>query len=836
MLKGLSSPEVERLLRTHGLNVIEETRKDSLILIFLRQFKDVLTLLLLGAAGISFFISEIIDGSLILAIIFLNAVFKIYQERKAEEAISALKKLAVTVSRVIRDGKEMEIDSSFLVPKDIILIEEGMKIPADAKVFKAVNLEVNEASLTGESIPVYKYAGDEIFMGTVIFKGRAQAQITQTGMKTRFGQIANSLSKIEKTSTPLQRKLNSLLKIIGVVGIIFSIAVLGLSFINGSGYFPAFLLAISLAVAIVPEGLPAVTTITLALGVKEMAKKKAVVRRLEAIEAIGNITLIATDKTGTLTSNDMRIKEILTDGKIFEDHQSIPHDNPSLKKLITNGILCSTASLVYVHDHNSWEVLGDPTEGSLLLFAREHFGIDPEELRTEWQFIKEGSFDILTKTMSVVVKKDNKEIMFIKGAPEAILEKCGKILIAGKEVEFTQERRHEVEKTLDHWTKKGYRVIAFSYQDLRSKIEDQIFIGMVAIHDPPRPEVKGAVEKAYRAGIKVVIITGDNEKTAEAVGVAVNIIKEGDLILTGKQIESYTDEELLEKLPKVKIFARTTPLHKSRIVSLYQKLGEIVAVTGDGVNDAIALKQADVGISMGKVGTDVARETSDIVIMDDNFATIISAVEEGRNIVKNLKNSIKYLLSTNATEALALMTGLILGVPAFFSAVQILYINFISDGIPALALAFSPREDHLMNKPPEKKLSLFNNFDKRYIILVAFLATSLVMVSYFLFKSNGEDVGKTAAFSVLAMIQSFVFVDLWLSHRSINKHVKSFLSKAFLIAFAIPIVNQFMIVNIPSLSKLFKVEMITTPLFLELLIVTMLVLPGIGLIKKIIKR
>lgn len=827
-IKGLSTSEAQRLLKVHGLNTLVEDRRKNIIILFLSQFKDLLSILLLIAAGLSFFISNVIDAALILAIIVLNAIFKIYQESKAEEALVALKKIAITTTRVLRDGKEIEIDSRYLVPGDIIKIEEGGKIPADAKVLEAISLEINEASLTGEAMPVFKNVNDGVYMGTIVLKGRAVMQITETGMKTKFGEIAGSLSKIDKTSTPLQRKLKDLLRIVGIAGIFISLIVLALSFFQGSGYLPAIILAISLAVAVVPEGLPAVTTITLALGVREMAKRKAIVRRLEAIEAIGSITLIATDKTGTLTTNEMRVKELFIDRKIYEEHNFPGIDNLSFHKLITDGILCSTASLLYVHDSGTWDILGDPTEGSLLLMAQQK-GVSPEALRKEWKIVKEMPFDSITKTMSVTVKKDNhNEITFTKGAPEPVIEKCEKITIVGKEEVFSHEKKEEVKRVFEQWTKKGLRVLAFSY--------DNVFLGMVAIHDPPRPEVKEAVQKAYRAGIKVVMITGDNERTAETIGVAVGIIKEGDLIMTGNQIEESTDEELLEKLPKVKAFARTNPIHKSRIVSLYQKLGEIVAVTGDGVNDAIALKQADVGVSMGKVGTDVARETSDIVIMDDNFATIVKAVEEGRNIVRNLKNSVKYQLSTNASEGLSLIIGIMLGIPNLFIAVQLLYINLIGDGIPALALAFSPKEGHLMEKLPEKKLKLLKSFDQLYIVFVAFMATGIILGSYFMFRTFGEGLGKTAAFSALAMIQSFVFIDLWLSHRPLRNHLRQLISPLFILAFMLPIFNQFWITKVPFLANIFKVETVSNSIFMQFLMISAIAIFGVGIIKKIVRN
>lgn len=835
-MKGLAYHQVEQLLNQYGPNVITEQKKSSMIIKFFEQFNNFLTILLIFAALLSLFIGEIVDGSLIFGIVILNALFGLYQESKAEEAIGLLKKMTITKIRVIRDSREQEIDSRYLVPGDVVFIEEGLKIPADAKLIEARNLEINEASLTGESLPVDKSEKDKIFMGTIVVRGRGYAEITKTGMQTKFGQIAKGLELIEETKTPLQKKLEGLTKIIGLVGITLSLLVFALNLLQGGSYFPSFLLAISLAVAVVPEGLPAVMTITLAIGVREMAKRKAIVRKLSAIEALGSITLIATDKTGTLTTNRMKVKEIYVDGKVYEEEKPPSLTNQTFYKIILNGILCSTATLVFVHDRGGIDVLGDPTEGALLFLAHK-IGLIPETIRKEWSIIDETPFDSITKMMTVVVKNDQQRILFSKGAPESILESSDKILLSEKEETLTKSKIKEIEKTMENWAKKGLRVLALAYKkdskivDLKSK--NLIFLGMVAIHDPPRNEVLEALVKTREARIKAVMITGDNELTAEAIGVSTGFIKEGDEILTGKQLDEYSDDELLEKLTKVKVFARTTPFHKSRIVKLYQELGEIVAVTGDGVNDAIALKQADVGIAMGLVGTDVARETADMVITDDNFATIVNAIEEGRNIIKNLKNAIKYLLSCNVSEALALIIGLALGIPNLLYAIQLLYINLITDGIPALALAFSPKQEHVMRNPPSKELELITSFGRKYIFSTGILATFFVLLSYFIF-TDGEVFRKTAAFSVLALIQSFIFIDLWISHQSLQKHAKKLLSGIFFITILAPFIIQYLIVRTPSLARIFHVETVSIYYYLAFILMSSLVLVGTKSLRKLL--
>ncbi len=800
MRKGITSKQAEVLLKEYGPNTITDKKKTPFYLKFIEQFRDVLTLLLLGAAVISFMVGERVDALLIGAIVVLNALFGLYQEAKAEASIAALKKMTVTKVRVIRDGKEVQLDSKDLVPGDVVYLEEGVKVSADGVVIETLNLEVNEAALTGESLSVSKTLDEEVYSGTIVAKGRGFMEVTATGMQTKFGKIASELSAIDDSETPLQKKLKGVTKIIGIIGILASIIVLVFSVFSGEGYFSSFLLAISLAVAIVPEGLPAVMTITLAIGVSEMAKKKSIIRKLSAIEALGSVTLIATDKTGTLTTNKMKVNEVYLHDKVYDVENLPALTDERFREVVLNGVLCSTASLIYVHDHGRWDVLGDPTEGALLYLAQK-VKLEPQELRAEWKTLDEVPFDSVTKRMIVTVEKkgETKPVTYAKGAPESILELCTKLSLA---------ERKNVEKQLDTWARKGLRVLAFASSPEPSKKTSGSswkFLGMVAIHDAPRPEVADAVHRAQVAGIKIIMVTGDNERTAEAVGVMAGIIKNNEDILTGQQLETYSDSELLEVLPKVRIFARTSPFQKHRIVKLYQKLGEVVVVTGDGVNDTIALKQADVGVAMGLVGTDVARETADMVITDDNFASIVNAIEEGRNIVKNIKNAIKYLLSCNVAEAVSLIVGMFLGISHLFIAIQLLYINLVTDGLPALALSFSPRDKNIMQKKAEKNIDLLGGFELRYIFTVGALSSSAVLAGYYLFSPQGDGMGKAAAFSILTLIQSFIFVDLWLSHRPLVTHLKQLISPIFIVTFVIPFITQIAIVSFPFLSAVFKV-------------------------------
>jgi len=530
-MTGLTTQQVTQLLAQYGQNILSEGKKKIFFEKFIEQFNNFLTLLLLGAAGLSFIIGEPVDGGLIIAIVVLNALFGIYQEAKAEESIAALKKFSVAKVRVIRDGIEQEVTSNYIVPGDICIIEEGVKIPADGILVESRNAEFNESVLTGESMSVAKIARDEVFSGTLVSKGRGIIRIVHTGMQTKFGQIAHSLSTIEDTETPLQVKLKQLTRTIGIVGIVSAVLVFVISILRGDAYFPTFLLAISLAVAVVPEGLPAVMTITLAIGVNEMSKKKSIVRKLSAIEALGSITLIATDKTGTLTTNKMKVKEVFVDDKVYSDEMPRMENHPFMH-LVHNGVLCSTASLVYKHDHGTFDVLGDPTEGALLFMARE-LGLEIEEQRKKSPIIEELPFDSVTKRMSVIVQNSkfeirNSKLMYSKGAPESILEICSSIQKGTQTHPLTSEERKKIEDQMDSWAQKGLRVLAFSYSEMSNnlkleiknlKLNKEVFLGMVAIHDAPRPEVNDAVKRAQQAGIRIVMITGDNERTAEAIGV-----------------------------------------------------------------------------------------------------------------------------------------------------------------------------------------------------------------------------------------------------------------------------------------------------------------------------
>jgi Ca2+-transporting ATPase len=822
-----------------GPNTIREQNRRTLGQIVLEQFRNVLTILLLIAAGVALALGEQLDAWLIFTIVFLNVLFGVYQERKAEAAIEALKGMTKTKVRVVRDGKEVEIDSEDLVPGDVAYVEEGMKIAADATIVSGSNLEANEAGLTGESLPVAKADGDTVYAGTIVTRGKAMVQVRETGMNTKFGEIAAKLSGIDKSKTLLEQKLEKFTRMLGALGVFSSIFVMIFSYGQGQELFASILLGVSLAVALVPEGLTAVMTITMAIGVREMAKRKAILRKLSAIEALGSISLIATDKTGTLTTNSMRVKEVWVDGRVGKQDDFGTADR-AYGELVRNGVLCSTASLEKLK--NDWRILGDPTEGALLVLGKDE-KVHYEKERVAWKEIHEVPFSSVTKRMSVTVRKGDEIITYTKGATESVLAVSGKIMQGGKIRALDAETKKEIKQVMDAWADKGLRVLSFSMRehtessaarlneakDPEKLLDDQVFLGMVAMYDPPRPEAAEALLRAKAAGIRVVMVTGDNERTGEAIGRAIGLMEEGDTVLTGTQVETMSDRELAKRLTDVRVFARVSPFHKSRIVSLYQKKGFVVAVTGDGVNDAIALKQADVGVAMGLVGTDVARETADMVITDDNFATIINAVEEGRNIIKNIRNAIKYLLATNLVEAMTIIGGLVIGMPHLFTAIQLLYINLLSDGIPSLALALSPKEEHAMNRPPAKKLQLLTSFDTRFILFRGLVATAIVFATLWYYRDAPEEIRREIVFVVLALVQPFFFIDLWVTHQSYLKHFREFLKPVFYLTFLYPFAIIGIMLSQKETAAIFDLPPMDIPFFLTGVAIAASVVPMIVL-------
>lgn len=808
---SLSTQEASDLLKKFGPNLIKERKNLSALKIFLSQFKNLLILILVVAALISLFSGQILEGLVIIFIVLLNALFGFWQEYHAQKAIQALKGMVVSHVRVIRDGQETFIEAKYLVPGDVIIIGEGDRIPADASLIETAGLEVNEASLTGESVPVEKNltTDSKIFMGTIVAKGRAKAVVSDTGMETRFGKIAFLIDSIKDSPTPFQKQINLLSKNLAAFALLSAgfIFLVGLTY--GKEFFNMLLTVISLAVAVVPEGLPAVITITLAIGVQRMAKASSITRQLSAIETLGSVDIIATDKTGTLTKNEMDVRNVWLDGNLLFESK-IDSKTQSYRMLTKIAVLANTASLAYKVGGNSsgdYDVLGDQTEGALLKFAVKN-KLNIDSMRNEGRLLKEFGFDSVRKLMTVIWEEKGEIFCLSKGAPEEFLEKSQKILIKNKVVKFTDNYQKAIESALEDLASKGLRVIALAYTSLskRNLVQKEIekdftFVGLFGIADPPRPEVKNAIQVARLAGIETVMITGDNPLTALAIGKEIGLVEKGDEILTGKDLDRLSETELSEKIEKVRIFARITPEHKLRIVKTLQNKGNVVAVTGDGVNDSPALKQADVGIAMGKIGTDVAKETADIVLTNDNYASIVKAVEEGRVIYDNIIKSTKYLLSCNVGELLTILIAVLINLPNPLTPIQILWMNLVTDGFPALSLSTDPKDPSIMKRLPRSKLTgVMSLIGIKWILYSGvFMAIATIAVFSFTLNYAGDLRARTVAFFSLIIFQLLAAI-------VVTNRKKWYTNKFLLASILLTLFLQLTIMNLESLRVIFDVN------------------------------
>lgn len=769
MKYGLTTDQARQALSRNGPNQLPEKQQTSALEVLIKQFQNPLSYLLLGAIILSAVIGDKLDTFLIAAILVLNTILGFWQEYKASRELEALRKLEVEYCRVERDGQQIEIAASEIVPGDLVILESGDRIPADGRVLESYSLEVNESILTGESLPVRKTTKEDenlVFFGTTVTSGRASVGVLQTGVRTKFGSLAESLASVEPEQTPFEKALANLSKALGVGALVVAALIFILRILQGYDISSMAISSIALMVAVVPEGLPAVVTIVLALGMRKMYQKKALVRKMIAVESLGSATIICTDKTGTLTKNEMRVQEV----KIEDSRKA---------DLLKCAVVCNSASLVLKEDEGSFDILGDTTEGALLLFAKDN-RLDIDLLKSEGKLIEEIPFNLEKRKMTVIWQ-DSKRSEFSKGAPEVLI----------RESKLSEQARKRWDLEYQKMAKKGLRVLAFS--------KDKEFLGLIGIADEVRPEVKDALNLTRKAGIKVVMVTGDNELTAKAVGEKIGLLSEGDEILTGSQINDLNEEELLQMIGKVRIFARITPEEKFRIVKAYQSLGEVVAVTGDGVNDALALKQAEVGVSMGKIGTDVSKEASDIILLDDNFATLVSAVEQGRLIYSNILKVVKFLLTGNLSEVILIGGSAILGLPVPLLPIQILWINFVTDGPPALALGFDSASSHLMEIQPRKRLSLLSNDSLRFIISGGVIISLIcLLIFYFVFTTVGLTTSRAVTFTVMVVLQMFLpFV--MRRHHGVLSNKKLFASVAIILAI------QMLIITLPPLRSLFKI-------------------------------
>ena len=725
--EGLAEVEIERRFARYGPNELEAADRVSPWAVLLGQFKNVLIIILLIATAISAFVGHGVEAIAIAVIVLFAVVLGFVQEYRAERAIEALRRMAAPTVTVIRDGQEIEIPARQLVPGDLILLHAGDKVAADARLTESINLQVEEAALTGESVAVTKNTeplgredlalGDRsnmVFAGTIATYGRGRAVVVGTGMNTQFGRIAKMLQSVESGRTPLQQNLDKVGRVLALAAVVVVAAIVAMGMLRGQPLLEMFIFGIALAVAVVPEALPAVVTVSLAIGVQRMAKRNALVRRLPAVETLGSTSVICSDKTGTLTRDEMTARKLYTpertltiSGSGYEPEGEFSLEGPAVElsqqetELLRAAALVSDAHLVRDDAHGGWHIKGDPTEGAMIVAAAKA-GLQKDDLDLQFPRIGEIPFTSETKRMTTLHSTENGQVAYAKGAPETILDSCSRQLTEQGEVALGDADRGAILETVQQMAGDALRILAVATKadaTLGDAERDMTFLGLVGMIDPPRPEAKAAIERCEQAGIRVVMITGDHPLTAQAVARELGLFKAGRAI-TGAELEDMSDEALERDVETIEVYSRVSPAHKLRVVTALQKRGHIVAMTGDGVNDAPSLKKADIGIAMGITGTDVSKEAAAMTLTDDNFASIVAAVEEGRGIFENIKKYLMYLLSSNAGE-IGLMAGAVIaGLPLPLTAVQILYVNLASDGLPALALAVDPPEDDLMKRLP----------------------------------------------------------------------------------------------------------------------------------------
>lgn len=750
---GLSSEEATKRLKTYGYNELPEPPKPTLLAQFLDQFKSMLVLILIVAAIISAFFGELIDTIVIIGITVLNATLGVVQQRRAESALEAVKKLSNPTSKVLRDGKVQTIPSREIVPGDILILEAGDKVSCDGVLVEVYSFMVDESTLTGESVSIAKTSissnespseENMVFMGTAVTKGRAKALVTRTGVNTKLGQIASKIKEVKKDKTPLEIQLDVLGKILGLTFVIVCAVILIMGIIRGIPFQEMFLTSISLAVAAIPEGLPAVVTIVLALGVAEMARRRAVVRNLPAVETLGSVTVICTDKTGTLTQNRMTLVEIYTDAlHISGENLNITAVPTEIQRAM---VLCNDAT----------KDSGDPTEIALISWLPDEL---IPNLRSMYPRVYEVPFTSERKRMSTVHRFNDEYLIVSKGAVEVILDICTYELVReNRVIPLTDARKSAILSVAEGLASQGLRILAIAegknkkLPQTDEEVESGLtFLGLLCLKDPLRPEVKEAVENCRRAGIRPVMITGDHQVTAYSIAKELDF-PEGK-VLTSNDLAKSSDEELAEHIEEVSVFARINPLDKLRIVEAFQKKQEVVAMTGDGVNDAPALKKSDIGVAMGQTGTEVAKEASDMVLLDDNFATLVSAVFQGRTIYENIRKFVVYLLSCNIGEVLIMFTAIILGYPTPLLPLQLLWLNLVTDSFPALAIGMEPGEEEIMFRPPRgKKEPLLTRYHMGIIITQSIAIAFATLLSFVLvYKGNNLSEARTVAYMTLVI-------------------------------------------------------------------------------------
>ncbi len=821
MTKGLTSETAARRLEKFGPNELEKGEETTPLDVLLDQFREnILIWILMVAAIVSYAANEMAEFYFVVAIIIIVAAMGSIQEWKAEKAMQELQKMAAPSVEVYRDGKIKSEEGRKLVPGDLIILEMGDKVPADASVAQSNNLKVDESILTGESEAVTKNIDDEIYSGTVVSRGRCEAFVEKTGMRTKLGEIAGELQE-ETIDTPLQRKTKDLAKKIGYIAVLVSVVLFGIGFWAGVGTELILTVTIAVAVAVVPEALPLTMTVTLSLGMKDLAKKNALVKKMLAVEGLGSTTVICTDKTGTLTKNEMTVKRVYAGGEGFEvggtgysskgkiKQSGEPVDvkkNKSLDLLVKNGALCNNA-LIHFEDDGE-EVHGEPTEAALVTLG-EKAGYRTQELRDKNKRVEEILFTSERKRMTTIHEDSeaDKHRAYMKGAPEIVVERCTHILEDGERKELTEKKKEEILKRTKKYAQDAMRVLAFAYRyDPPVSVEEDIvenemtFLGLTGIIDPPRQEVPKAIRRCKTAGIQVKMVTGDNSDTARAIAESIDLT-DNPRVITGEEMDGMTDEELSEVIEDVDVYARTHPGNKSQIVKALQAHGEVVAMTGDGVNDAPAVNHADIGIGMGIKGTDVTKEASDMILQDDNFGTIEKAIEGGRKIYDNIEKFVTFLLSRNFTEVILIAS--ILGFTRNFAllplgAMQILFLNMIGQTGPGMGLGVDPADEGIMDRPPrDPNRELLNNRNIFMIVAMAITMVAMATVAFYYGLTNGDiDLARTMAFtsiSVMIVVNAYNF-------RSLDKTIGQFN----------PFKNKFII-----LASLITIPMILLTLYYE---------------------
>ncbi len=843
---GLTRQEAERRLAVVGPNELPAAAPASPLKILLAQFSSVIVWVLVGAALVSGLLQEWIDAAAIVAIVVLNAVLGFVQEFRAEQSLAALRKLSVATARVIRDGTIRSIPARELVSGDLIQVEAGDRIPADSRLIYAASLQTQEASLTGESTPVAKSAepisqtdvplGDRrnmLFMSTVVVSGKGRALVAATGLQTELGKIAAMIrreAQAEHEETPLQRRLEQLGHTLLWLSLAIVAVVFFLGMLRGVPLIMMFLTAVSLAVAAIPEGLPAVVTITLALGVTRMVQRHALIRRLPAVETLGSTTVICSDKTGTLTKNEMTVTTMYLGGEVLtvsgEGYAPIGDirwngasinggRHPGLTALLQGGVLCNGAELTL--EAFAWKVLGDPTEGALLVVAAKA-GLSKTDLDRENMVLGEVPFDSERKKMTVVRRTTSGPVAYVKGAPDVLLRDCTAWMTPeGKSTPLTEEIRQRILSANQQLASQALRVLGVAMRPLEAVPDmytatvleqDLTFLGLVGMKDPIRPEAKAAVAACRAAGIRTVMITGDHKDTAIAIAQELSILDTGAQAISGTELNQLSDEELEKGVSSIAVYARVSAEHKLRVVRAWKRRGAVVAMTGDGVNDAPALKAADIGVAMGITGTDVTKEASDMVVTDDNFASIAAAVEEGRAVFDNIRKAVFYLLSCNISEILLMLLATLLALPLPLLPVQILWINLVTDGLPALALAVDPKDPDLMRRPPRPSKERFLTKERFASVFVQGTFIALITLGAFVYCLYGMDLSleraRTLTFTILVAAQLFHAFNSRSDRRSLLE-IGLLTNKPLLVAVVLSGALQAAIVLSPPLHPIFDV-------------------------------